>query len=152
MPTLEHQAIVFYLMTLLTEFVTARKLGKTVIAPYRVRIAERKYREPDVLFIQNSHLAQMANRFAEIADLVMEVVSDDDRQRDLVDKRADYEEAGIPEYWIVDPRTKTITVLRLENGKYVTNSEAVTSGQAHSALLKGFVADATSVFAAGRNA
>jgi Uma2 family endonuclease len=37
------------------------------------------------------------------ADLVVEIVSPDDVERDIVIKRADYAEAGIPEYWIVNP-------------------------------------------------
>ena len=53
------------------------------------------------------------------ADLVIEVVSPDDPQRDLVTKRREYAQAGIPEYWIVDPQSATITVLRLEDASYV---------------------------------
>lgn len=47
--------------------------------------------------------------------LVMEVVSGgpQDRKRDLVIKRAEYAAAGIPEYWIVDPESRRITVLTL---------------------------------------
>ena len=35
-----------------------------------------------------------------------EVVSPDRPERDLVDKRIDYAEAGIPEYWVVDPHSR----------------------------------------------
>ena len=49
------------------------------------------------------------------ADLVAEVVSPDNPDRDLVTKRSDYAEAGIPEYWIADPRNETITVLKLSS-------------------------------------
>ena len=52
------------------------------------------------------------------ADLVVEVVSEDDPGRDLVTKRFEYAQAGIPEYWIVDPRTQTVAVLQLEEGAY----------------------------------
>jgi Uma2 family endonuclease len=52
-------------------------------------------------------------------DLVVEVVSPDDPGRDFVPKRGDYAEAGIPEYWIVEPGTETITVLTLAGGAYV---------------------------------
>ena len=41
------------------------------------------------------------------ADLVAEVVSPDDPDRDYVDKRTDYLAAGVREYWIVDPRPRT---------------------------------------------
>ena len=61
--------------------------------------------------------------------LVMEVVSGDpkDRARDLVDKRSDYASIGIPEYWIVDAETETITVLTLPAGKTCTPSTANSS-------------------------
>ena len=59
------------------------------------------------------------DRFWTGADLVVEVVSPDDPSRDFVQKRGDYAEAGIPEYWIVEPGTETITVLTLAGGTYV---------------------------------
>ena len=150
MPTLEHQEIVLFLVNMLRAFIAPRKLGRAIMSPYRVRIAKGKFREPDVVFVGAENISLMKDRFGEIADLVMEVVSDDDRKRDLVDKRIDYAAAGIPEYWIVDPRTKTITVLRLNDGQYVTHCEAVKTGEVRSALLEGFTADAAAVFVAGK--
>ena len=52
------------------------------------------------------------NRFWLGADLALEVVSADKPERDLVEKRGDYAEGRVPEYWIVNPQTETITVLR----------------------------------------
>jgi Uma2 family endonuclease len=151
MPTIEHQRIVYLLLTLLRAFVTPKKLGEALMAPLRVRLAGGDFREPDVVLVLEPKASNQGNRYWEGVDLVMEVVSADEPNRDLVDKRRDYAEAGIPEYWIVDPRTKTITVLRLENGQYVTHSEAIESGQVRSALLEGFTADAAAVFAAARH-
>jgi len=152
MPTLEHQEIVLFLVNLLRMFIAPKKLGRAIMSPYRVRLADGEFREPDVVFVLEKNVSRMANRFGEVADLVMEVVSEDDPKRDLVDKRVEYAAAGIPEYWIVDPRSRTITVLRLENGQYVTHGEATATGQVRSALLEGFTADAAAVFAAGQNA
>ena len=64
-------------------------------------------------------MARIHEKFWEGADLVMEVVSDDDRRRDVVTKRLEYAKAGIAEYWIVDPQQATITVLKLADGKYL---------------------------------
>ena len=80
------------------------------------------------------------------ADLVVEVVSPDDPARDLVDKRTDYAEAGIPEYWIVDPRDETIRVLTLRGGAYAEHGVYARGGSAPSPLLTGFAAAVSAVF------
>lgn len=52
--------------------------------------------------------------------LVVEVVSPGDiqRERDYIAKRSQYQDCGIPEYWIVDPQTQTILILELTNKTY----------------------------------
>jgi Uma2 family endonuclease len=78
------------------------------------------------------------DRFWLGADLVMEIVSPDNPERDLVEKVADYAEAGISEYWIVNPETQAITVLKLEGDTYATHGVFARGQQAASALLDGF--------------
>ena len=152
MPTWWHQYMVDFLHSLLKQFVQPRSLGYTAFAPLRVRIRHGKYREPDVLFVTPSRFRGL-NHPAEGADLVMEIVSGsaDDRERDLVEKRADYAAVGIPEYWIVDPETETITVLVLPDGtsKYTEHGIFCSGQQATSVLLPGFEIDVAACFAAG---
>jgi Uma2 family endonuclease len=148
MPTLEHQEIVLFLVNLIRSFIGPRNLGRAIMSPLRLKLGEGKFREPDVLFVLQSNISKAGNRFWEGADLVMEVISEDDPARDLQTKRSEYADAGIPEYWIVDPRSKTISVLKLENGNYITFSETKGDGLVHSSLLQGFTADAKAVFAA----
>jgi Uma2 family endonuclease len=76
----------------------------------------------------------------------MEIVSADDLERDIVVKRADYAEGGIPEYWIVNPLDETITVLRLEGEQYVEHGVFQRGEIATSALLEGFSVDVKAVF------
>lgn len=52
------------------------------------------------------------------ADLVVEVVSPDDPDRDYTTKREDYAQAGVLEYWIVDPQEEKTTVLHLVEARY----------------------------------
>jgi Uma2 family endonuclease len=66
------------------------------------------------------------------------VVSPDDPQRDLVRKRREYARAGIPEYWIVNPATEQILVLRLAETTYVEHGVFTRRMQATSALLEDF--------------
>lgn len=146
MPTTTHQLIVVYLYRALSAFVEPRKLGLALVAPLRVRILPGKYREPDVVFMLTAHAARILEEFWEGADLVMEVVSDDDRRRDLQTKRLEYAQAKIPEYWIVDPLQSLITVLRLDGDQYAVDGEYRPGEQARSAILPGFAVDVTAVF------
>jgi hypothetical protein len=78
------------------------------------------------------------NRHWTGADLVLEVVSPDDPQRDLMRNRREYARAGIPEYWIVNPVSAQILVLRLAGTTYVEHGVFTRGAQATSALLEGF--------------
>lgn len=77
---------------------------------------------------------------------MIEIVSPDDPKRDLVKKRREYAQAGIQEYWIVNPLVETITVLRLANGKYVEHGEFRRGETATSALLPDFAAGVDATF------
>lgn len=151
MPTMAHQLMVLFLYEALKAFVTPARLGRALVAPMRVRLWPGKIREPDVIFMLSEHTDRMKNEVWEGADLVMEIVSDDDRRRDLETKRFEYARAGIPEYWIVDPQSQQITVLRLEGDRYVVHAECTLGQRVSSTLLVGFEVDVASVFeAAGK--
>ena len=80
-----------------------------------MRLRARKYREPDILFIKAAHRSGIKKQYCEKADLVIEVVSEKNRPHDIKKKRVEYAQAGIPEYWIIDPEEETITVLVLKS-------------------------------------
>ena len=145
MPTFTHQAVLLFLYRLLHDWVAPRG-GVAMAAVLRVRLRAGKFREPDVLALRDRSDPRCRDRFWTGADLVAEVVSPDDPGRDLVEKRADYAEAGIPEYWILDPRDETITVLALEGGRYVEHGVFGRGETARSRLLKGFAVDAAAAF------
>jgi Uma2 family endonuclease len=151
MPTTAHQRIVRYLIGLLMA-VAGTGRGEVLFAPLRVRLRPGKFREPDVVFMLRQHSDRIQNEFWDGADLVMEVVSEDDPDRDLVEKRREYAEAGIAEYWIVDPRTMAITVLVLSGGEYAVHGEFHPGMRASSILLPELSADVGAVFAAAQGA
>jgi Uma2 family endonuclease len=148
MPTQSHQFIVFFLQRLLWAFVTERQLGVVLGAPMRVRLESGKYREPDILFMAAEHAHLRGEQYWSGADLVMEVVSPDDPDRDYIQKRQDYAEVGVTEYWIVDPRQQLITILTLDSGVYRVHGEFRSGAYAHSKLLDGFAVNVDEVFAA----
>ena len=145
MPTDRHQAISQCLFLALLSFVGARG-GKVRYAPLRLRIRKGKFREPDLLLVRDAGDPRRRNDYWRGADLVMEVVSPDDPQRDTQVKRGDYAEARIPEYWIVNPLDETITVLTLAGAEYAEHGVFRRGGRAESALLKGFAAGVADVF------
>ena len=149
MPTFTHQAVLAFLYRLFHAHLDPRG-GVVMFAALRMRIREGKFREPDLLLLRNRSDSRCQDRYWLGADLVAEIVSPDDPGRDLIEKRADYAEAGIPEYWIVDPRGETITVLVLDGDAYVEHGVYSTGESAASSLLDGFAADVTAVFDAAR--
>ena len=78
----------------------------------------------------------------------MEIVSPDKHERDTVDKRTDYAEAGIGEYWIVNPQEQTITMLTLVGDAYEEYGVFLSGEAATSAVLRGFVVNVDAVFSA----
>jgi Uma2 family endonuclease len=106
------------------------------------------FREPDIVFLLTKHAERRGNKYWRGADLVMEVVSADDPDRDLVSKRAEYARAGINEYWIVDPRDQTIVVLSLDpaTGGYSLAGRYGPGEAAQSVLLDGFSVGVAEVF------
>jgi Uma2 family endonuclease len=147
MPSTLHQRILLLLIRELLAFVEPRKLGEALMAALPVRLWAGKFREPDVVFMLAKHRSRIQAEYWEGADLVMEVVSPHDPQRDLLRKRREYAQAGIPEYWIVDPQHGKIAVLRLQGKKYVVHGEYRSGQQAESALLPGFRVEVAKVFA-----
>ena len=120
--------------------------GEVLFAPLRLRIRPGKFREPDLLLVRDARDARSGERFWTGADVVVEVVSPDNPERDVVTKRGDYAEAAVPEYWIVDLETETVTVLELEGAGYVEHGVYDRHARAGSSVLSGFGVDAGSVF------
>lgn len=147
MPTLLHQLIVQFLFRAFDDWVRERRLGTVVLAPFPVFLGERKYREPDIVFLRPERIVSHRQP-PRGADLVVEVMSegDENRERDSVHKRSDYAAAGIPEYWIVDPQTRTIAVLTLDAGDYHEHGVFGPGMTATSNLLAGFSVPVDDVF------
>lgn len=116
-----HQSLVGFLGALLRHFAEAKDLGRVHIAPFQMKLAFRPSgREPDVLFIARERLSLLTNNYFDGgADLAIEIVSPDSRMRDRKDKYEEYEQAGVREYWILDPIRKQAEFYRLNHeGRY----------------------------------
>jgi Uma2 family endonuclease len=150
MPDVVHQLIVWVLTSVLNELSVDGQNGLAVPSPFKLKIPNGRWREPDVSYLMPRSLGRYRREWWDYADLTVEVVSPDDPNRDYVLKRADYALAGVPEYWIIDPGAETITVLVLEGGAYRQAQRAGRGDVAQSVLLPGFRVDVTELLAKSR--
>lgn len=150
MPSLPHQRIALFLYRVLWAFVDKHGLGEVLTAPLPVRLWSKKFREPDILFLNEVTRLQQAKQYVVHPDLVMEVVSPDNPDRDYEKKRQEYAQAGIPEYWIVDPFQERIVVLVLEDQVHTVYRELQPGERASSKLLHGFDVAVSDVFASAQ--
>ncbi len=153
MPNPPHQFIVAYLYRMLYDFVVVRGLGQVLFAPVNVRLRPDLIRQPDVVVLLKEHAAKKTRQAWNSADLVVEVVSEgaESRERDLVEKRREYAEAQVSEYWIVDPQEEIVTVLKLVGGSYEVHGAWRRGGRANSALLSGLEIDVAAMLVAARD-
>ena len=139
-PTTSHQIFLQNLYRQLVDYISRHLKGALLlVAPHPVRLSAEQFFEPDIFLLLPEHLDRSQEQFTDSPDLVVEVVSPGNRNHDLVTKRAAYAEAGIPEYWIVDPQAKIIVVLALSNGQYSEHGVFPLGSIASSKLLPGFV-------------
>ena len=99
----QHQRISDFLISVMKAFVEQQGLGMVLSAPFQMKLT-RSGREPDLLFVSQEHLARLGETYLDgPADLVVEIISPESVGRDRGTKFYEYEEAGIPEYWLIDP-------------------------------------------------
>ncbi len=116
-PAVRHQVVVGRLLRLLQDF-AAQRGGLAVVAPVDVRLFDHSVVQPDVVYVSSERLAVVRRRFEGTPDLAVEVVSPGSARRDRVWKLKLYAEAGVREYWIVDPEAQAIEFLVLRGGHF----------------------------------
>jgi Uma2 family endonuclease len=144
-PTDQHQTLLKFLFLAFFQFFETRG-GSVQFAPLRLQVRPGKFREPDLVTLLAANDERRQERFWLGADVALEVVSEDKPERDLVDKRGDYAEARVPEYWIVNPQNQSISVLRLHGGAYEEAGIYGRGERAVSSLAAEFTLDVDALF------
>lgn len=110
-----HNDLVMHLFRLLD---AARPADVTVCpVPYGYRLADGSELVPDITVARSADLGD--ERLTRTPLLVVEVLSPSSRLIDPLVKRAKYQAAGVPAYWIADPADRSVTVLELVEDRYV---------------------------------
>ncbi|HEX6820292.1 MAG TPA: Uma2 family endonuclease [Ktedonobacterales bacterium] len=117
--SLRHEQIANFLIEVMSKYVRLHGLGEVVGGPFQMKLATSG-REPDVLYAEKSHLDRLKSTYLQgPADLAVEIVSPESETRDRVEKLAEYQSAGVTEYWVLDPQTQQADFYQLDaHGNY----------------------------------
>jgi|SRR5579859_2125910 len=129
-PSPEHQDIVGEVFSYLRTYVKLTGLGRVFTAPIDVELGPKNVFQPDVVVVLNEHLDKVQEKkIVGAPDLVVEVASQSTVAFDRLVKYEVYARAGVAEYWIIKPASRTVEVLVLrEDREYL--SLGIFSGQA----------------------
>jgi len=149
-PLTVHQEILTELVVQIGIYLRGKK-GRVFAAPFGVRLFPKNDRsddtifEPDIVVIcDQEKLDKHGCNGA--PDFVIEIISPSTAKYDRVYKLRKYQKAGVREYWIVDPESKSVQVFILENGHYVSIAYDDTE-KAPVSVLEGLEIDLQAVFA-----
>jgi len=118
-PNRSHQNTAFEIASYLRTHVKLTGLGQVYIAPFDVELNSQTVVQPDVIVVLNHDLNRITeSRIVGAPDLVVEVSSPGTVGYDREKKQQNYARAGVPEYWIADPWSRTVEVLSLVAGDY----------------------------------
>jgi Uma2 family endonuclease len=125
-PVRFHQDIIWEMSRQFGNFLQGKPC-KGYAAPFGVRLfplddqSDDTYVEPDMVVVCDSSKLD-AKGCNGAPDLIIEVLSPSTARQDRVVKFRKYLEAGVREYWVVNPEEKTVQVHVLDNGRYVTKT------------------------------
>ena len=148
-PSIAELRVRDYLLDVMGGFAEETGAGLVIPAPFCVRMPEemQRGREPDVLYIPNQFAETVQDYYVNShgVALVIEICDKRTRHRDHTEKLADYEMAGIPEYWILDVELRRAEFFVLSQNVYQRMPLGV-DGFYSPHVLKGFALDVERVW------
>lgn len=118
-PTTRHQWVLTNLHLGLGPHVRKGNLGEVWEAPLDVQLTADTAVQPDLIYVSNACAEIIQENFiAGAPDLAVDILSPSTAAHDRATKLRLYAEAGVPQVWYIDPKAKTVEVLKLESRKY----------------------------------
>ena len=146
-----HQRVITRLSFFLEGYVEEHNLGTVFVAPIDVILPEKLGDpvQPDIVVIRRENLPIVGElNIQGASDLVMEVLSPSNPAHDRSLKYELYAEAGVPEYWIIDPHERRVEVFVLRGGDYELLGRYGDDDTARSEILEGFTFKPDEIFPA----
>ena len=129
-PNPRHQAVSRHIQFQLYEQIELKGFGEVINSPIDLQFSECDVVQPDILVVLKPNPIITPTKIKGVPDLVIEILSPSTRRHDQDLKKRLYEQAQVPEYWIVDPEAETVARFRLTlNGMYAeptTFKESIT--------------------------
>jgi len=100
-----HADVQMFLVEILQAYLRASGAGRLYVEPFQMKVSpDLNGRAPDIMLVRKEHVDRLGEKHLEgPADLVIEIISPGTEQTDRGDKFVEYEQGGVPEYWILDP-------------------------------------------------
>ena len=151
-PNFDHQVLAGEIYGTIRDFLRKQPC-KVFIAPFDVRLPRKSIEDdaiytvlqPDVCVVCDPSKFDK-NGCIGAPDIVVEILSPGNNEKEMKNKFDIYEESGVKEYWIVSPQDKTFLVNILTNGHYVTSRPMVSGDVVTTAVLPGFTMDLKELF------
>jgi len=151
-PRRKHQEIVTRVLTKLHNLVEGSRY-RAYTAPFDVRLPVRSKKDediftvvqPDICVVCDPEKLDQAGCIG-APDLIVEILSPGNHNKELQNKYEVYEESGVKEYWIIHPEEQMLLKYTLENGKYIASKLFTTGEVVSSTCVEGFQLDLEEVF------
>jgi prevent-host-death family protein len=150
-PSIRHQEILGRLHLVFTEYFKCKKC-RVFLAPFDVHFKKKDLKEPDVMqpdllvACDLEHNVTEKGKYMGTPTVVIEILSDSTRSKDMIDKLNTYRLSGVKEYWIIDQKQQNIMVYGFDNyeiDKYKTFEKGAV---AQSLVFDGLSTDVESLF------
>jgi Uma2 family endonuclease len=122
-------------------------------APFDVRLPVKSKKNEDIFTVVQPDISVICDKSKlddlgciGAPDLIVEILSPGNNQKELKNKYEVYEESGVKEYWIVSPYVSTLLVYTLIEGKYVPSKLFTVGDIVESKCIPGFKLDLDEVF------
>ena len=151
-PRIPHQVLVGRLFVAIANFLTVHPhLGRVFLSPVDVVMSEHDLVVPDLLYIARDQQSILTEANVQgVPALVVEVLSPSTRRRDEGIKRRLFDQKGVREYWVADPKAMRVSIWRRANdGSFpiVMTLDATGGDQLSSPLLPAFSLSIRELFA-----
>ena len=144
-PITKHQRVSRWIQFQLFEQIELKGLGDVINAPMDVILSEIDILQPDLMVILRKNLPIVNPKNVRGApDLVVEIMSPDDRWQDVREKLAEYFSIGVTWVWVVEPQNRKVLVFRAPTDVEEYDAEDILRGEG---VLEGFAVKVAELFA-----